>query len=61
MLVDDKLMSAVAPFAWPIVALIALFVLRPYIATLTKGVADLRSVLDRSGLTHPHHTTHSHE
>ena len=49
MLVDDKLLSAVGPFAWPIVALIALFVFHPHIKNLTQGVADLRQVLNQRG------------
>jgi hypothetical protein len=48
-MLDEKLIGAVAQFAWPLVALIALFTLRPYISMLTKGVADLRAVIERSG------------
>jgi hypothetical protein len=47
-MLDEKIVGAVAPFAWPLVALIALFTLRPYISMLTKGVADLRAVIEHS-------------
>jgi hypothetical protein len=35
--------------AWPFVALVALFVLRPYISQVTRAAADLRALIDRSG------------
>ncbi len=48
MTIDDAIkLTGLA--AWPIVALIALFVLRPYIALVSRAAADLRALLDRSG------------
>jgi hypothetical protein len=35
--------------AWPFVAIIALFVLRPYISQISRAAADLKNLLDRSG------------
>ena len=34
---------------WPVVALIALFVLRPYISQVSRAASDLRALLNRSG------------
>jgi hypothetical protein len=35
--------------AWPFVAIIALFVLRPYLSQVSRAAADLKNLLDRSG------------
>jgi hypothetical protein len=35
--------------AWPLVALVALFVLLPYLSRLLRAASDLRDLLDRSG------------
>jgi hypothetical protein len=35
--------------AWPMVALIALIVIRPYISQVSRAAADMKSLLDRSG------------
>lgn len=35
--------------AWPFVALMTIFVLRPYISQLTRAAGDLRELLNRSG------------
>jgi hypothetical protein len=35
--------------AWPFVATIALFVLRPYISQVSRAASDLRALLNRSG------------
>jgi hypothetical protein len=35
--------------AWPVVALLGMLLLRPYIAQLTRAAGDLRDLLNRSG------------
>jgi hypothetical protein len=45
----EQAIALAGQVAWPLVALIALFVLRPYVSALVGAASDLRSVLDRSG------------
>ena len=45
----EQAINLAGHIAWPVVALIALVVLLPYISHVSRAAADLRSLLDRSG------------
>ena len=45
----EQTIQLVGHIAWPIVAILALIVLRPYVAQLTRAASDLRELLNRSG------------
>ncbi len=45
----EQTISLIGQLAWPVVALVALFVLLPYVSQLTRAAADLRDLLNRSG------------
>jgi hypothetical protein len=45
----EQITQLIGVSAWPITALLGIFVLRPYISQLTRAASDLRELLDRSG------------
>lgn len=45
----EQITQLIGVSAWPVTALLGLFVLRPYISQLTRAASDLRDLLDRSG------------
>jgi hypothetical protein len=45
----EQVTQLIGVSAWPVTALLGLFVLRPYISQLTRAASDLRDLLDRSG------------
>ena len=45
----EQITQLIGVSAWPVTALLGIFVLRPYISQLTRAASDLRDLLDRSG------------